>query len=54
LNAGRYWLTGNILLGERGELSSVIRMAATLTVKNTYVGYAPVIMECKNIYLTKH
>lgn len=49
LNAGRYWLTVSILLGEVGELACVVRRAASVTVINNYVGYAPVILKCSHI-----
>lgn len=49
LNAGRYWLTTSILLGRRGELSCVLRRATSITVMNSHVGYAPVILDCCNI-----
>lgn len=50
LNAGRYWLTVSILLGEVGELACVVRRAASVTVINDYVGYAPVILKCSHVY----
>jgi len=43
-NAGRYWLTVNILVGDKGELACVIRRAATFTVQHDYVGFAPIIL----------
>jgi len=49
LNAGRYWLTVNILLGERGEFLCVLRRAASITVENSYVGYAPILLSCNRI-----
>lgn len=49
LNAGRYWLTVSILLGEVGELACVLRRATSLIVENNYVGYAPVILKCSQI-----
>lgn len=51
LNAGRYWITSSILLGERGELSCVRRKAASIIVTNSYVGYAPVILKCESIQI---
>jgi lipopolysaccharide transport system ATP-binding protein len=52
LNAGRYWLTTSILLNEHGELSCVRRNVASIIVKNSYVGYASVILNCKRILIT--
>lgn len=49
LNAGTYWLTVNILLGKRGEMSCVLRKAASITVESFYVGYAPVIFNCSHM-----
>lgn len=49
LNAGRYWFTVNILLGERGALACVIRRATSVTVKNDFVGFAPLLLKCSHI-----
>ena len=49
LNAGAYWLTVSILLGEVGELACVLRRATSVTIKNHYVGYAPVLLKCNYI-----
>ena len=44
-NAGRYWLTINILQGDKGELACVVRRAASFTVQHDYVGFAPIILQ---------
>jgi lipopolysaccharide transport system ATP-binding protein len=43
-NAGRYWLTANVLFGPGGEMAHVLRRVAPFTVRHTYVGYAPIIL----------
>lgn len=53
LNAGRFSLTASILLKKHGELSCVRRKVASIVVKHSYVGYAPVIFDSKAVEITE-
>jgi hypothetical protein len=44
LNAGRYWITCNLILGRYGEVAHVARNTVSFVVEHDYVAYAPIIL----------
>jgi lipopolysaccharide transport system ATP-binding protein len=53
-NAGRYFLTANILEGKVGELISVMRYAALFTIEHDLTGYAPILLQSKHVEINQN